>query len=181
MRLLPRSLKWRTVLLTLLGLVAVGVSGWWTFRTQISAYVKQQQTLDKLRRSPHAIDRAVGSGELRVGMSVDEFAATHPPRDRLQHDEYDTLSYEGNHRRDSIRVIAVNGRIVFAGERVDEPAGVFVGGMSADECGAYIASIRRWSERYIVGRAALGGVAGCGSLDRWMFPTPPGEDLSESP
>lgn len=181
MRLWPKSLKWRTVLLSLLGLVGVVVSGWWTFRVQINAFVKQQKTLNALRHSPHALDRTVGSGELRVGASVEEFAAAHPPKSRLRHDEYETLRYEGNVRRNSLVVIAVDGVIVFAGTDYDGPAGELVGRFSADDAAAYRASIRRWSARHTVGKAAVCGIASTGSQNPWDFPTPPTDDLSEAP
>ena len=156
MRLIPRTLKWRTILLTLLGLAAVGASVWWTFRAEISAFVKRQQTLDKLRHSPHALDRTVGSGELRAGMPVVEFVTTHPPKSRLRHDEYETLMFEGSHRLStgSLRVIAVDGVIVFAGTDTTEP---LVGKLSPDEAAAYGASIRRCARRLVLGPDYLFG------------------------
>lgn len=178
MRLWPKSLKWRTILLTLLGLVAVGVSVWWTFRADIAVFVRQQKTLSVLRNSPHALDRAVGNGELRVGVSVDEWAAAHPPRSRCRHDEYDTLMYEGNHRYAPLRVIAVDGVIVFAGTDITDP---LVGVLSSDESAAYFNSLKRWSARRIAGLTAVSGVAGSGSLDRWSFPTPHIDDLRIAP
>lgn len=183
MRLWPHSLRWRTILLTLLGLIAVGVSVWWTFRADISAFVKRQQLLASMRKCRHPLDNALGDGELREGMSVEEWAAAHPPETCTRHDRLVTLRYEGTVRRDSLRVVAVDGVIVYAGTEPYDPSpeSTLVGSLSPDEAAAYRASILRWSARHTVGKALACGIASTGSRDRWAFPTPLLDDLIEAP
>ncbi len=181
MRLIPRTLKWRTILLTLLGLVAVGVSLWWTFRAEINAFVKRQQLLDKMRNCRHTFDNALGNGELREGMPVEEWVAAHPPKSRFRHDQYESLIYEGSARRDSLCVIAIDGVIVFAGTDTTQPEHTIVGSLSPTEVRAYDASVRRWRQNQIAGRAAVFGVVCAGSPERWDFPTPMTDDLRIDP
>jgi hypothetical protein len=181
MPLLPRSLKWRTILLILLGLIAVGVSAWWTFRADITAYIKLQQQLARFRDSTQPIDRAVGNGGIRVGMPVDEWVAAYPPKCRIRHDEYETLSYDANARRGRMTVIAVDGVIVFAGTNEDSVEGSFAGRLSADQVADYRASLLRWAARYTVANAVIGGVATTGSQNPWDFPTPLIEEPTEQP
>ncbi len=181
MRLLPRSLKWRAILLTLLGLVAVGGSVWWTFRADISAFVKRQQVLDDLRKSPLAIDQCIGGGQFHVGVSVEEWIAAHPPKSHIRHDEYDTLTYQLTVRRDSPRVIAVNGAIVFADTESGQPKNALAGNLSPDESAAYWRSFLRWQARQTVGQAAVCGIAHPASQNPWNFPAAAFDDLTEQP
>jgi hypothetical protein len=181
MPLVPRSLKWRTILLTLLGLIAVGVSGWWTFRADVTAYIKLQQTLAKFRDSTQPIDRAVGGGGIRAGMPVDEWADAFPPKYRFRHDEYQTLRYDASARREKMTVIAVDGKVVFAGTDENRLECSFAGRLSPDEVVAYRASILRWVSRYTVAKAMVGGIAFTGSQNPWDFPTPLTEEQTEQP
>ncbi|MCU0704946.1 MAG: hypothetical protein MUF18_13295 [Fimbriiglobus sp.] len=173
------SLKWQTLLLTLLGVIAIVVSVWWTYRGQIRTFAQRQQTLAALRSSPHAIDRDLGVGRIRVGMTVDELVAAHPPKSRTRHDDYDTLIYDGNHRRDSLRVIAVDGVVVYAGGTSERPSEQFAGGLSRGEEAAYTASILRWSKRCLAARMGLVGVAASVGTNPSELPTAQTDEPSD--
>ena len=169
MRLLPRSLKWRTILLTLLGLIAIGGSVWYTFRADISQFVKQQRQLDRMRKSKSPVDQMIGRGELREGASVAELADAYPPADRIRHDEYETLKYDMKWVRVNLWVIAVDGRVVYAGSDPGSEPG-YVGQMSPNDYWRYQASLLRWERNLIAGMAAVNGVAAAGTLDPQHFP-----------
>lgn len=162
MRLWPKSLKWRTILLTLLGLggsatVAyllnrTAVDGWVTgVQKQIQAAEIRQDRLGISKNSPHAPIRDLGNGLFRRGSSADEWFAKHPPARRRQHDEYVAATYEEG----GLTVIARDGRLVFARSTLCE----YFGFASEADDEAYQESHARWLQEYFSARAAVVGVA----------------------
>jgi hypothetical protein len=113
MPLLPRSLKWRTILLTLLGLFAVGVSAWWTFRVRVSAFVSQQFALARLRNGDDPVAREFARGRFAPDTPLDELLAEHPSPDVLRYDRYTLVMYEPG----GVAVLAVDGRVRKANTR----------------------------------------------------------------
>src|SRR5262245_29097945 len=112
MPLLPRSLKWRTILLTLLGLAAVlGPVGYFYWRP-MCGYVQNQLQIIHERDSAHPVARGLARGEIRAGMSVEELIVTHPPKRVTRHGRFVDVDYE--HGPD---LIAMDGKLVGAIER----------------------------------------------------------------
>lgn len=109
MRLWPKSLKWRTILLTLLGLMGViGTAGyvWWR---PINRYVYNQLQIMHERDSADPVARGLARGEIRAGSSVDDLIAAHPPK-RVDHfGRFTDVTYPN-----SLTVIAVDGKLTFA-------------------------------------------------------------------
>jgi hypothetical protein len=109
MRLWPKSLRGRTNLLTLLGLVAVvGTAGyvWWR---PINGYVYHQLRIIRERDSAHPVARGLARGEIRAGSSVDDLIAAHPPKRVDRFGRFADVTYD-----DCLTLIAVDGKLVFA-------------------------------------------------------------------
>lgn len=109
MRLWPKSLKWRTILFTLVGLTAViGTAGyiWWR---PISRYVSNQLQIIHERDNAHPVTRGLARGEIRAGSSLDELIAAYPPKRVQRFGRFADVDY-----KDGPSLIAVDGNLVFA-------------------------------------------------------------------
>lgn len=109
MRLWPKSLKWRTTLLTLLGLVAVGGTVGYVWWRPIGGCVSNQMQIWKDRDSAHPVTRGLARGEIRAGSSVDELIAAHPPKRVERHGRFMDLRYA-----DGPTVTAMDGKLILA-------------------------------------------------------------------
>jgi hypothetical protein len=108
MRLWPKSLKWRTILLTLLGLVAVGGTVVYVWGRPIKNHVREQLEIFGLRDDPHLVTRGLARGEIGPNTSIEELIACHPPDEVLRSGRFVRASYFTD--RGGTHVVAVNGR-----------------------------------------------------------------------
>lgn len=164
MRLFPKSLRWRVILLTLLGLTAIGVSVWATFGRAIEAAVRRQLVLLALRDDPHPVTRGLARGEIGPHTSIEELIAAHPPDDLRRSGRYVRATYRS--RRGVTHVVAVDGRPAAAMHwGWFEEGATFFDHMTPDENNPFypMTMDAEWSREvrdYYLAHAALGGVAG---------------------
>jgi len=167
MRLIPRTLKWRAILLTLLvtasGLTVACVLNLatvdeWIFPTRVwvTNQLERQQRIDRLKESEEPYLRDLARGEFGPGSSADEWFAKHPPTECMRHDNYITAFYVRNEYTIQV-VIAQDGKLVHAhcGPTHTE---FFTFRTKADE-NDYVASYERWHKGYCAAMPAVLGVA----------------------
>jgi hypothetical protein len=159
MPLLPRSLKWRVRLLTLLGLAAVlGPLGYFYWRP-VKGYVLNQLAIIRERDDPNPVTRGLARGEIRPGSSVDELEAAHPPKRAYQYGRFRELCYENGPT-----VTAMDGKLVCAVDGWCSHAILFFNTLTPAEEMEYSASVSSyWDERAEQSKAphrAVGGVMG---------------------
>ena len=113
MRLLPKSLKWRVILLTLVGLTAIGVSVWVAFGRDIIDTLFHHGRISSLRNSPHPVTRGLARGEIGPHTPVEELMATHPPDKVFRSGRFVRISYYWG-QPGRTHVVAVDGRLLYA-------------------------------------------------------------------
>lgn len=109
MRLIPRTLKWRAILLTLLGLVAVGGTVGYVWWQPIREYIHNQSAIARLREDPDPLTRALARGEVRAGTSVADLTTTYTPVDVIRSGRYTQFSYPNG-----LTILAKDGRLAYA-------------------------------------------------------------------
>jgi len=115
MRLWPKSLKWRTILLTLFGLLSVLVSVGVFCGRDIYRAVRQHAGNFELRDDPDPIVRALARGEIHSGSDIEEVKAKYPPKHETRIAEFVQFEYPGPQGyQHGPHIIAVNGRLAFA-------------------------------------------------------------------
>ncbi len=183
MRLWPKSLKWRTILLTLLGLVAVGGTVGFVWWREIWDHFNWQKQMATLRESPHPLTRKLARGEVRAGDSINEVMASYPPERVWQIGRFTEAHYGNNPD-----LIAMDGRLVFARSGWGTPGTIIFKVMSPAEerewsegwTAYYDLQIEDWKCRH----SALCGVAALlprySPYDRLAHPPPYPEELWEA-
>jgi hypothetical protein len=183
MRLWPRSLKWRTILLTLLGLVAVGGTAGYVWWRPIRGYVSNQMEIWKDRDSEHPVTRGLARGEIRAGSSVEELIATHPPKRVARHGRFVDVTYA-----DGPCLTAMDGKLVLAYLGWCSQSTVYFNHLSPAEerewSDSSSAELDRRIEEWKNLHGAVGGLMGCVEFDRRLKklanPDPYPEDLWET-
>lgn len=181
MRLWPKSLKWRAILLTMLvtaSSLSVAcvlnlstVAGWAnTARHWVEDQHDRQKKIDQLKHSEHAFHRDLARGEFGRGSSAEEWFAKHPPSWCARHDNYITAFYETEERIDQV-VVAQDGKLVSA--HISWTLyDFFTFRTEADE-NDYVYSFRRWHQGYCATMPAVLGVAAVSERIYWtQFPQP---------
>lgn len=166
MPFLPRSLKWRTILFTLVGLLSIGLSVWATWGRDIEFAIREQMAIHEnqlrirnLREDQDPVMRGLARGEIRAGDSVEELIAAHPPERVARHERYVELEYSF-----WLKVVAKDGQLVMAvlrGAGACSPSTVFFNHLTAnDELAIETwASNQRFAERQMCHQAVGGGMA----------------------
>lgn len=180
MPLLPRSLKWRVRLLTLLGLAAVlGPLGYVSWQP-LQKYLREERERERDRNSNDPLTRAMGRGQIRAGTTTDELVAFQSPLQHWRHDQYETLNSGKEGDFGGIRVVAVEGRLVSAYVIGSFEGHVFFDTMSPEQDQDYKASRTRYfherNEQSKAPHRAVGGVTGtvsCWSPYRELADPPP--------
>jgi hypothetical protein len=186
MPLLPRSLKWRAILLTLLvtasSLIVAyflnrsTVDGWWG---DVELWMKEQrerqERIDRLKESDHPYLRALARGEFGRGSSADEWLAKHPPTECIRHDNYVTMIYGEGHLL-CPHVIARDGKLVHAHCGAFTFLTEFFTFRNEGEQTAWSDSFKRWAQDDNATHAAVIGVAPLArGRDARDFPPPTGD------
>ena len=109
MRLWPKSLKWRTILLTLLALVAVIGTVLYVWWRPITGFVSQRVATVEFWDDSDPLTRGLARGEIREGSQVDELIAAYPPQHTIVYDRYTQLHYQNG-----VAVLARDGRLAHA-------------------------------------------------------------------
>jgi hypothetical protein len=181
MRLWPKSLKWRAILLTLLVtasncgvtcLLNPSMVDDWIFpaRVWMRNQLERQERIDKLKESEHAFHRDLALGEFGRESSADKWLAKHPPTVCARHDNYITALYE----RNEYTILVVNaqdGKLVHA-HCGPTHTDFFTFRTKADE-NAYSDSFKRWYQGYCATMPAVLGVAAVSKrIHASQFPQP---------
>jgi hypothetical protein len=160
MRVWPKSLKGRTILLTLLGLMGViGTAGyvWWR---PIRGYVHNQLQIIRERDSDDPVVRGLARGEIRAGSSLDDLIAAHPPKRVERFGRFADVYFANG-----VMVIAVDGKLVFAREGWCSHCTVFFNHFTPADSQEYescsAANHDRQVEEWKNAHGAVGGFAGC--------------------
>lgn len=168
MPLLPRSLKWRVRLLTLLGLAAVGGSVWSVFGRKISFSVENQWAIFGLRDDPHPVTRGLARGEIGPHTPIEELIAAHPPDELIRSGRFVTASYYSD--RGGTHVVAVDGRVAQA-RLCGSQYVYFFDHLTTDEFRAVglmtLVNEPAWPESVRAGHRAVAGVAGYEGTCHW--------------
>lgn len=164
MRMWPRSLKWRTILLTLLGLVAIGVTAGYMWWRPIWEHLKWQREMATLRESPHPLTRKLARGEVRPGASIEELLEQYPPVKLWRFGRFTEAHYGNNPD-----LIAMDGRLVFARSGWGTSGTIVFNTMSPAEEREWSESWSEYYDRRSDGRkaahGAVGGLMGCVEYD----------------
>lgn len=176
MRLLPRSLKWRTRLLTLLGLAGVIGTALYVWWRPITGFVSQRVATVEFWNDPDPLTRGLARGEFREGSPVDELIAAHPPQHTIVYDRYTQLDYPNG-----VTVLARDGRLVYATHLVERATffnslgdrelwGYFCGYSNHLDTEARLQEEQdRWDRFYDHDpHIAVAGVAGNASTSDWL-------------
>ena len=177
MRLWPKSLKWQAVLLTLVGLLAVGVSGWFTFGQSIRYAIGNQVEIHSLRGDPHPVTRGLARDEIRAGMSVEELIATHTPDELFRSGQFVRAYYLSE--RGGTYVVAVDGRVARGAFCALGQHTVFFDHLTADENSVFWPILPeneplRTNGQRTAHRAAAGVAGYCAACD-W----PPSREVAD--
>lgn len=182
MRLWPKSLKWRTILLTILVVASsCGVTCLlkpslvddWVFpaRKWVEYQLERQERIDRLKESEHAFHRDLARGEFGRGSSADEWFAKHPPTECMRHDNYITAYYANVNMYIVQVVIAQDGKLIqaYCGPTHTE---FFTFRTKADE-NDYADSFKRWHRGHCAAMPAVLGVAAVSDrIHTSQFPQP---------
>jgi len=167
MRLWPRSLKWRTILLTLLGLVAIGGTAGYVWWRPIGGYISNQIAIWKDRDDAHPVTRGLARGEIRAGMSVEELIATHPPKCVDRHGRFADVRYA-----DGPTLTAMDGKLVLAQLGWCSHSTIYFNTLSATEekewSDSSSAEYDRKIEEKMNAHGSVGGLMGCAAYD-WQL------------
>lgn len=169
MRLWPKSLKWRTILLTLLVTASSLVVAYFVNRSAVDGWCDdvhgwmkeqrdRQERIHRLKSSDEPFLRDLARGEFGRGSSADEWLAKHPPTECIRHDNYVTMLYgRGNFL--SPQVIAQDGKLVHAHYGAFTFLTEFFTFRNDAEETAWGDSFRKWDRDQNAARAAVIGVA----------------------
>ncbi len=186
MRLWPRSLKWRTILLTLLVTASSLVVAYFVNRSAVDGWCddvqgwmkeqrERQERIDRLKSSDEPFLRDLARGEFGRGSSADEWLAKHPPTECIRHDNYVTMIYGDGHLL-SPHVIAEGGKLVHAHCGWFEIYTEFFTFRSEIAKNAWSESFKRWHQGYNATMPAVLGVAAVSQrFDARDFPPPTGD------
>lgn len=108
MRLIPKSLKWRTLLLTAWALAVVFGTIWYFHGGDIKRYVNRHRENYRLRDHDDPVIRGLARGEIGPGASIDEFIATHKPKRVLRHGRFVEVGHQ------SVVLVAMDGKLISA-------------------------------------------------------------------
>lgn len=181
MRLVPKSLKWRAILLTLLGLVSVVVSVWFTFGRQIGWAVEDRWNVLRLRYDPHPVTRGLACGDIGPHTSVEEMIVAHPLDVLLRSGRFVRTSYYTN--VSGTHVIGVNGRPACASFCALNQHTIFFDHLTRDENRAVTDMTpengRHRPDEVRAGHRAVAGVAGYEAACTWTGVKRPDEPESD--
>lgn len=184
MRLLPKSLKWRGILYGLaLGAVMVCLFFGSTTGRRVFAWMLRGMPtgdayyVDQLRDSTDPFHRDLARGHIKAGDSFDEIVSKYPVQGITHHGEYCTAVYPGLCISGGSRVMAKNGRLVFADQELGGHPYTYFNTLPPAELDAALTSWIAVSEakrrQWVASSAAVMGVAPlarrAGAED---FPTP---------
>jgi hypothetical protein len=108
MKLIPRSLKWRTILLTVWVLTSVFGTVWYFYGRDIEQHIARGIGNYRLRDSEDAVVRGFARGEFGPGSSVVELIEKHPPSHVKRWGRFTNVTYE------DVFVVAMNGKLLCA-------------------------------------------------------------------
>ncbi len=173
MRLLPRSLKWRAILLTLLGLAAViGTAGyvWWR---PIWLHTQSQVEIVCLREDPHPVTRGLARGEIGPQTDIEQMISAHRPDELLRSGQFVRASYYTDRGADrgGTHVVAVNGRPACASFCTGGQHTIFFDHLTREENRAFTDATPEneplRSDAVRAGHRAIAGVAGYRAASDW--------------
>jgi hypothetical protein len=182
MRLWPKSLKWRAILLTLLVtasscgvtcLLNPSMVDDWVFpaRKWVEHQVERQKEIDRLKESEHASLRDLAHGEFGRGSSADEWFAKHPPTQCFRHDNYITAHYLRDEFGIFLVVISRDSELIHA--HIGYTYYDFFTFRTKAEEKDYADSFERWHKGYCATMPAVLGVAAVSKrIHMSQFPQP---------
>lgn len=180
MRLWPKSLKWRAIVLTLIvtasscGVTCLlnpsMVDEWvFTARVWMRNQLERQERIDRLKESEHASLRDLARGEFGRGSTADEWFAKHPPTWCVRHDNYIT-AYYARDEEIILEVIAQDGELIHA--HIGYTYYDFFTFRTKADQNAHADSLTRWVR---FNNLTLPGVVGVAAAVPRHFPPPTGD------